>query len=74
MHSFNLKNHQQDHNKVYLPVKDPYEANYQLLINKRERVGWKHFKDQNALIEYSNQMDDIYIILKITTQGKNINY
>ena len=39
MHSFNLKNHQQDHNKVYLPVKDPYEANYQLLINKRERVG-----------------------------------
>ena len=74
MHSFNLKNHQQDHNKVYLPLKDPYEANYQLLIYKRERVGWKHFKDQNALIEYSNQMDDIYIILKITTQGKNINY
>ena len=41
-------------------AKDPYEAKYQLLINKRERVGLKHYKDYKAFIEYSNDMDDIY--------------
>ena len=41
-------------------AKDPYEAKYQLLINKRERVSLKHYKDYKAFIEYSNDMDDIY--------------
>ena len=29
-------NHQPDIHKIYLYAKDPYEAKYQLLINKRE--------------------------------------
>ena len=41
-------------------AKDPYEAKYQLLINKRERVSLKHYNDYKAFIQYSNDMDDIY--------------
>ena len=41
-------------------AKDPYEAKYQFLINKRESTGLKHFNDFEAFIEYSNDMDDIY--------------
>ena len=37
-----------------------YEARYQFLINKRERSGLKHFNDPKALIEYSNDMQDVY--------------
>ena len=40
--------------------KDPYEAKYQLLINKKETAGLKHFNDCKAFIEYSNDMDDVY--------------
>ena len=42
-------------------LKDPYEAKYQFLINKREDVGTKHFNDSKAFIEYSNNMNNIYI-------------
>ena len=38
----------------------PYEAKYQILINKRESTFLKHFNDYKCLIEYSNDMDDIY--------------
>ena len=41
-------------------AKDPSEAKYQLLINKREDVGLKHYNDSKAFIEYSNNMDGIY--------------
>ena len=40
--------------------KDPYEAKYQYLINKREKVGLDLFKDPKAFIEYSNDMQDVY--------------
>ena len=56
----NLKENQLDIDKIYLYAKDPYEAKYQYLINKRESVGWKHFDDPNAFIEYSNDMQDVY--------------
>ena len=46
-------------------AKDPYEAKYQCLINKREGVGADHFNDPKAFIEYSNDTHDVY---------KNINY
>ena len=32
----NLRNYETDFDKIYLCVKDPYEAKYQLLIKKRE--------------------------------------
>ena len=35
----NLINHEPDIAKIYLYAKDPYEAKYQLLINKREYPG-----------------------------------
>ena len=41
-------------------AKDPYEAKYQYLINKREKVGLDHFKYPRAFIEYSNDMQDVY--------------
>ena len=46
--------------KLELYVKGPYEAKYQLIINKRESVDLKkYFNDSKAFIEYSNDMDDI---------------
>ena len=56
----NLINNQQDTDKIYLYAKDPYEAKYQFLINKRESTGLKHFNDPKAFIEYSNDMQDVY--------------
>ena len=46
-------------------AKDPYEAKYQYLINKREGVGIIHFNDPKAFIEYSIDMRNVY---------KNIDY
>ena len=40
-------------------MKDPYEAKYQYLINKRKKVGLDHFKDLRAFLEYSNDMQDV---------------
>ena len=45
----NLINNQPDIDKVYLCTKDPYEAKYPFLINKRE-----------SFIKYSNDMQDVY--------------
>ena len=56
----NLINNQPDIDKIYLYAKDPYEAKYQYLINKREGVGINHFNDPKAFIEYSNDMRDVY--------------
>ena len=47
----NLINNQPDIDKIYLYAKDPYEAKYQYLINKR---------DPRAFIEYSNDMQDVH--------------
>ena len=56
----NLINNQPDIDKIYLYAKDPYEAKYQYLINKREKVGLNHFDDPKAFIEYSSDMQDVY--------------
>ena len=56
----NLMENQPDFDKIYLYTKDPYEAKYQYLINKREGVGINHFNDPKAFIEYSNDMHDVY--------------
>ena len=56
----NLINHKPDIDKNFLYAKDPYEAKYQFLINKREYVGARHFNDSIAFTEYSNNMDNIY--------------
>ena len=56
----NLINNQPDIDKIYLYAKDPYEAKYQILINKRETIGLKHFKDPKAFIAYSNSIQNVY--------------
>ena len=57
---FNLISHQPNIDKTYLYAKDPYEAKYQLLVNKIESTGLKHFNDSKAFIEILNSMSDIY--------------
>ena len=56
----NLINHKPDIDKYFLYPKNPYEAKYQFLINKREYVGARLFNDSIAFTEYSNNMDNIY--------------
>ena len=53
---FNLINNLPNIDKIYLYAKDPYEAKYQYIINKRENVGLDHFDGPKAFIEYSNDM------------------
>ena len=53
-------NHEPDIDRIYLYAEDPYEAKYQLLINKGESTGLKYLNDSKGFIEYSNDMDDIY--------------
>ena len=56
----NLIENQPDIDKIYLYAKDPYEAKYQYLINKKEGVGISQFNDPKPFIEYSNDMRDVY--------------
>ena len=55
-----LINNQPEIDKIYLYVKDPYEAKYQCLTNIHEKVGIDHFDDPKAIIEYSNDMHNVY--------------
>ena len=66
----NLINNQPDIDKIYLYAKDPYEAKYPDLINKREKVGLDHFKDPKAFMEYSNDMEDVYKNIENYNPGK----
>ena len=61
----NLTENQPDIDKIFLYAKDPYEAKYQYLINKRESIGTNHFNNHKTLTEYSNEMWNVY---------KNINH
>ena len=54
-----LINNQPYINKIYLYAKDPYEAKYQYLLNKREKLGLDHLNDSKAFMEYSNYMSDV---------------
>ena len=44
---------------MYLYVKDPFESKDQLLINRREKVVMKHWRDSEAFIDYSQIIDDV---------------
>ena len=61
----NLIENQPDIDKICLYAKDPYEAKYQYLINKKKGVDIDHFNNPKAFIEYLNDMIDVY---------ENINY
>ena len=67
----NLINNQLDIDKIYLYAKDPYEAEYQYLINRREKVGLNHYDDPKAFMEYSSDMQDVYKNIENYNPGKN---
>ena len=56
---FNLINRIPTIDKIYLYVKDPSESKYKHLIDKREKVGIKHFKDPKAFVEYDSHINNI---------------
>ena len=60
-------NNQTDIDKTYLYAKDPYEAKYQFLINKREG---KHFNDPKSFNEYSNDIIGVYKNIDEYNPGK----
>ena len=70
----NLIENQPDIDKIYLYAKDPYEAKYQYLINKREGVGTDHFNDPKTFIDYSIDMAMFTRILISTIVIKKIKY
>ena len=70
----NLIENQPDIDKIYLYAKDPYEAKYQYLINKRKGVGIDHFNYPKTFIEYSNDMHDVYKNIDEYNPVKKIRY
>ena len=66
----NLINHQLDIDKIYLYVKDSYEAKYQHLINKCENLSLKHYHGPKAFIEYPNDIHDLYKNIEEYNPGK----
>ena len=67
----NLINNQPDIDKIYLYAKDPYEAKYQYLINKQEKLGLNYYEDSKAFMEYSNDMQDVYKNIEDCNLRKN---
>ena len=49
-------------------AKIPYEANYQLLINRRKDVDVKYYNDSKDFIEYSNAIGNICKIIEERNQ------
>ena len=45
--------------KIYLYAKGIHEPKYEYLINKREQAGIKNLNDPHAIIEYSDDMNDV---------------
>ena len=45
---------------IYWYAKDPWETKYWLFIRTHKGVGLKHCNDYKALIEYFQNMNDIY--------------
>ena len=64
----------QDIDKIYLYAKDPCEAKYQLLTNKREGKSLRLLNDCKAFIKYSNGMDDIYKNIEEYSSNKKAKY
>ena len=67
----NLINNQPDIDKIYLYAKDPYEAKYQFLINKRESFRLKHFHILKHLLSIQMICKIFTKILMNTIQIKN---
>ena len=68
-------NHQSDIDKIYLYAKDPYEAKYQFLFNKHEKVGLKCIVMILKLLLNTRIICKMFIkILKNIIQERNTKY
>ena len=67
----NLINNQPGIDKIYLYAKDPYDAKYQYLINKREKIGLNYYDDPKAFMEYSNDIHNVYKNIEDYNPRKN---
>ena len=56
----NLINYEPDIDKTYLYAKDLCKARYQFLIKKSEDIQTKHLNGSKTLIEYSNNVWDVF--------------
>ena len=54
-----IKHQETDTDKVYLYAKDPFESNYQLLINGIVKIGIRNLENPKALIDCSQMIDDV---------------
>ena len=70
----NVINNQPGTDKIYSYAKDPYEAKYKSLINKRESTGLKYLNASKVFIEYSSNMDDIYKNIEEYNPNKKKKY
>ena len=59
-----IKDQRPDVDKVWFYVKDQFESKYQLLINRREKVGVKHERIPKALVNYCQTINDVHEILE----------
>ena len=50
---------QPDIDKIYLYARDPQEANYQFLINKRENTGSKHLNNYKIFVKLEQYGQDL---------------
>ena len=66
----NLINNKPDNDKIYLYSKDLFEAKYQYLIIKLEKIGLKHCGDSKAFTKYSNDLQDVYNNIEKYILGK----
>ena len=55
-----IKDQRPDVDKVRFYVKDQFESKYQLLINRREKVGVKHERIPKALVNYCQTINDVH--------------
>ena len=55
-----IKHRRLDIDKIYLYIKDPFQSKYQLLINRKEKVGIEILKNPKGFIDYSQSINDVY--------------
>ena len=64
----NVIENEPDIDEIYLYAKDPYEAKYQFLINKREGVSINHFEDHMIENKKLNS-----IVTELFIRGRKLN-
>ena len=56
----NLINENLNIDKNFLSLKDPKEAKWQYLKEKKQKVGKTHFKNPDEFIGYLSDIDDVF--------------